>query len=106
MLETVLRQGVLGEDDIGEESPRCVFDIVEQQFLLNVCVCVCVFQFLLNVLTVLEIESLGQHLTSCLNTSHGYHKGKAILDIVYLNMHLALITEYEASKPKDCLCEE
>lgn len=43
MLETVLRQGVLGDDDIGEESPRCVLNIVEQ--------------FWLNELTIPEVES-------------------------------------------------
>lgn len=92
MLETVLRQGVLGEDDIGEESPRCVSDLVEQQFWLNV-------------LPVLEIENLGQPLNYCLNTFQGYNKGKAILDIVYLNMHLAMITD-EASMPKNSFCED
>lgn len=28
MLETVLRQGVLGEDDIEEESPKWVFSLI------------------------------------------------------------------------------
>lgn len=34
MLETVLRQGVLGEDDIGEESPKSVSLLFERNWCL------------------------------------------------------------------------